>query len=410
MTLDSLYLATWFQRTTLHLTEMYHFFDHDFLYLKLPKEDLEASFKKLSVKSAEFFELNDFDVVKTEFENGLTFTATDDGVMMLRAPVGEDLKKARKYLETFYYEKLGASLSYLFSRGAPLPKQLSTLKEVYPILLVVRDATDDDITRLFAEFDEAYDSFVSSPHFQIFFSDTIHIVRVLKNGKRVDEILDDLLRNVVFLREFERQLHMYLNLHRTMWDQTSKIRESNTLRYRDFPALRKKIMDALKTLSFVKARLSQMEDINVARRLLVGDDVKEELTALGLFRFDSVSADQRYIVDLWEMTIDYVKRTLDLLESLFQENTQRELNTLKFFTLIAAITSFFGMNIAFPWDASWPVLFPSSFAVVGLVASTCFLFYFVLKGLIYNRYFVIQEERIEEKKSSHPTSPEKTKK
>jgi Mg2+ and Co2+ transporter CorA len=93
------------------------------------------------------------------------------------------------------------------------------------------------------------------------------------------------------------------------------------------------------------------------------------------------------------MTIDYVKDTLNFLESLFQENTQRELNTLKFITLIAAITSFFGMNIAFPWDERWHEIYVSSFTVVAIIAVVCFIFYFVLKLLIYNRYFTIQKKK-----------------
>lgn len=389
MKLERMYLATWLQRTTVHLEEIHNFFTRNFDQLILAPEVLEGFHQDINAKNVIFNELNDFDILRAEM-NGMDFLATEDGVLMLSAKVSS-VAETRETLERYYEGHLGPAIAYLFSRGAPLPKQLAALEEVYPILLVVRNASQKEIDELFAQMGDECSSFVQSGNVQIFFGKTFHVVRLLKNSRKVNGMLDDLLANVIFLREYDKQLRGYLNLHRVMWDEVSQIRESKTVRYRDFPAVRKKIMDFLKTLSFVKARLSQMADINIARRDLLRPEVKDELKAMGLGRFENELADQKYIADLWQMTIEYVKGTLDLLESLFQENTQRELNTLKFFTLIAATTSFFGMNIAFPWEERWPDTYLSSAAVVALIVSVCFLFYFALKEMIYNRYFVIQD-------------------
>ena len=150
-------------------------------------------------------------------------------------------------------------------------------------------------------------------------------------------------------------------------------------------------MDFLKTLLFINARLNQMGDIAHARYVLLRVEIKGELSECNLLKFENVIADLRYVKDLWSMTIEYVKETLSLLESLYAENTQRELNAVKIITMITAITGFFGMNIAFPWDTEWQAISASSFVVVGIVGILALVLYYILKYAIYNRKFIIRQ-------------------
>ena len=140
-----------------------------------------------------------------------------------------------------------------------------------------------------------------------------------------------------------------------------------------------------------KARINQMEDIILTVRDIKNNvktkDADEIKTAN---RINNLIGDMKYIKYLWEMTTDYAKDTLNLVESLSQESIQRELSALKFVTLIGAITSFFGMNIAFPWEERWPEIFQSSFVVIFIIILSSLTFYYFLKTFVYNRKFKLK--------------------
>lgn len=390
MRFERIYLITWIQRSTIHLEEVFDFLKGRFERLPLlESEKLSLLRKGLDIQSVALTERNDFETIDAKLQE-LTFTMTEDGVFILSSPVNQ-IKENQSRLEAYYREKLGPTLMYLFSRGAPLPKALAEIKEIHPFVLVVKDAEDKEIDDLYRDLGETWDKEASSRTTQFFFGPALTVMRKVRKDPRRDASLEEILANVIFLREFYKQLRKYLNLHRGMWDQISAIRESTNLRYKDFPEIRRTIMDFLKTLFFVKARLAQMQDIAKARGELLRPTLRAELKECALYRFDNAVADQRYVADIWQMTIEYVQGTLQMLESLFQENTQRELNALKFITLVAALTGFFGMNIAFPWEGRWPTAFGSSIAVVGILALTAIGFYFLLRRFIYNRHFTVQK-------------------
>ena len=258
--------------------------------------------------------------------------------------------------------------------------------------MVVKNGTEDEVKQLYEQLDQEYNHTVSSLTTQIFFGDVFTVLRLFKRDARRDEVIDDLVGNIIFLQEFYRQLRDYLNTHRLMWDKITEIRESRDMRYKDFPMIRRKVMDFLKTLLFINARLNQMKDIAQARYNLLRPEVKEELKECQLLRFENAIADLQYIRDLWEITIEYVKETLSLLESLFQENTQRELNAVKYVTMVAALTGFFGMNIAFPWEDRWTSISSSSFIVVGIIILIFIIVHYILKRSIYYRRFVVRDK------------------
>ena len=198
---------------------------------------------------------------------------------------------------------------------------------------------------------------------------------------------------IIFFREFEDQLAGYLQAHRQMWEQITAIREAEQMLYKDFPRIREEILKNMKVLSFVKARLAQMKDIIQERKNTIDPHIQQELKKLGMLKFDHLEANQKYITHLWQMTIEYAKGSLSLLESLYQENTQKELNAIKFITFGALITGFFGMNIAFPWEDRWIDVKWSSFIVLLIILSLFISFFYILKIAIYNRNFLVQQKK-----------------
>jgi hypothetical protein len=392
MKIKQIYLGTWFQRTSLHLKELYEFLKQKKVATELEGERMEHIWESLNIKNVEFIGNNEFDEVLAQCGKVLV-SVTEDGIILLTTDE-INIPKAKKLLESFYTEFLAPALSFLFSRGAPLPKVLDQAKSTYPLLCVTEGGKERDILKLYEDHKDMLITRLHGNHLQVCLGEVMSVFQVEKPRKFTKEHTREFLHYIIFFREFEKQLKKYLFLHRTMWEEITAIRDAENMLYKDFPRIREQILQHMKTLSFVKARLAQMKDIMNEREHTIDPHIKEELKSLGLLKFDHLVANQKYISHLWQMTIEYVRSSLSLLESLYQENTQKELNAIKFITFGALVTGFFGMNIAFPWEERWMDARLSSIIVVLIIFSAFISFYYILKITIYNRNFLVSKKKM----------------
>lgn len=389
--IERVYLGTWFQRTALHLLEVFYFLKNTTANALLDPQQVKALQKSLKISAVEFNEESVIDFVKFTSGN-IETTITEDGVILMSLPA-TSLQKSIERLELFYSNQLAPALMYLFSKGAPLPKELADVKTIHPHILVGSNISQETILSIFKTYQDQEISSVQNQQVHMSFGSVMSFLNRKKKSFLFSQTATEtLVQNIIFSREFEQQLSSYLNLHRSIWDKVSEIREAQGIRYKDFPQMRQQILGFLKTISFVQARLLQMEDILHSRKELIDPKMRTLLSDLGINNFEQFHSGQSYISHLWQMTKEYAQDSLNLMESLYQENAQRELNALKFITLIAALTGFFGMNIAFPWDETWEKLFPSSLAVVLIIFVACLGFYYLLRRLIHYRKFVIKNK------------------
>lgn len=391
MKFDHVYLGTWFPRTTLHLKELYRFLKNKSGIEGLKHDKIQTYWSALDLQSVSFHEDRNFDHLDIRCRD-IDISITEDGAILFRY-ASADYHQAIKALGEFYAKSFGPALNYLFSRGAPIPKQLTNIEDVYPLILLTSTMVSlPKAKKFFQSINETCVSSVSSKNLTIYYGTKSNVINIKQPAQKINQhFLNDLLITIVFFREFENLLAGYIASHRIIWDEISQLRESNSLRYSDFPMVRYRMLDFLKTLSFGMARLEQMDDIITARQKILGDDIKQELTALSIDRFEHLQSDRKYVSHLWQMTIEYAQGTLNLLELLFEENTQRELSALKLITLIGALAGFFGMNIAFPWEERWPMIFGSSIWVVIIIGLVAVAFYYILKLFVYNRRFEIKK-------------------
>lgn len=389
MRIEKVYLGTWSQRTNLHLQEVYRF-------LKYAKgaddldEDRVKELRNALAPSEVTFRNASINSIRAAC-GPFTVSVTEDGVVLMSSNE-TDLTAARAALVKFHEEALDPAFRYLFSRGAPMPREIADIEKAGDFITIVRDADDADVRETFETFGDRFHSHTSSEGIRVMTGHRIEIIDVGKLDLAEEEV-EGFVRDLSFFKDFDRQLYAYVRLHRRIWDKLSAIREARSLKYADFPSVRADIMGYEMTLGVVRARLAQMDDILSERRAGEPKGVTRILASLGMLDFGSLHASRRYVSHLWEMTDDYADGTLKLLETLYQENTQRELNALKFITLLTAITSFFGMNIAFPWEERWENLSHVSYQIVIVVAAISFAIYYVLRMMILNRNFVLKEAR-----------------
>ncbi len=373
-----LYLGVWFQRTALHLKEVHNFFQTGKGIKGLNQVKLKDNWKKLGIKKSIYHEETQFDILEASSQ-GITFSMTEDGIILLKCPF-EDMKKAVDRVENYYSKIMGPAISYLFSLGAPIPKDLRVIQETYPLYFVIERATQSECLEFFKKNNDTVQSTVKRSTIEIYNGEKTAVINVL-NPSQFGSI-EECVRNITLFREFERQSNTYLSSHRTIWDETSKIRDSKKVGSKDFSQIRDTLLEQLKTLSFGKARLAQMRDILDARNASIDSRTRKQLETLGLLeRFEMLKSSQSYLMNLWQMTEDYVNGTQNLLSTFYEESTKRELVFLNLLTVIAAAAQVISMGL---------VLFGiSRYILIFGTVMVSILIYALVRFSILNKGFVL---------------------
>ncbi len=131
------YIVTYggrYQRTTIHLTEVFDFLSSGKSYLNLSGEKLATYRKELSIKRVER-KLGYLEYVEMETHNGIIVKYFEDGLYTFEK-ITEDVGKAREELINYCKDKFEPAIKYIFSLGAPIPKVWQILKLCIQLLYV----------------------------------------------------------------------------------------------------------------------------------------------------------------------------------------------------------------------------------------------------------------------------------
>ncbi len=378
------YLGTWFPRTSLHLKEFYNFLTKKEGLAGLDKSKIETLWNNLNFKKAQLHLEPEIDFLEVNFGD-IELKITEDGIITMSNKI-HDFKKSRQISEQFYTQKLAPAISYLFSVEAQLPKLIESAENIYPVFFITGNMPHEKIKELFDSFNEKIISHSKSPYIEIYYGENFNTVNIISQMIKRD-IAEQFLQSLILFKEFEDQLNRYLNLHRKIWDKVSKIRNAKNIRYKEFQLIRNQLREIEEETYHIDIRLEQMGDILTARNELTSQFLKQRMTEIGINRFITLKAEQRYISNLWKMTSNYVDDTFEILNTLYEENTHKELNAIKLATFMTVLTGFFGMNIGFPWEERWKEIYPSSIKVSLFVIFFSVVIYLVLRLFFSNRKF-----------------------
>ena len=386
MKIENIYIGTWFQRTNLHLKEFFYFLQTGKSRLALDQSRLAHFYKELTPKKIYWEEGEVFDCVRARFDN-LEMAFFEDGLVLFKKEY-QDLKKDLQGLREFYEKNFSPAVSYLYSLGAPLPKRLAKTELILPYIIVASEVEEREVKELFSEVGDFVQSYVSAPEASLYFGNEISLFS-LKKAKKEDFQIEEIIECFIFFREFTAQLNGYLQAHRSIWEDVSQIRDRPALRFRDFPDIRNFLMQIKQTLSFVEARLTQMENFMTVRREQVKEKNRDEiLKSLSIYQFDTLTNSHRYMASLWKMTQDYADSTFNLLSMFYQENTQRAVDALKLVTIISMGIGFFRISAMVDYN----LLHPFFLGSVGLIFIFAAVFYFGMRYWFLSRKFPLRKK------------------
>ena len=240
----------WYQRTTLHLSEIYDLFARGKSNLNLDQEKLNKFLRNFDFVEVTR-EWGDLEYIKCKTRNGIEVRYYEDGLYILEI-MTNDVKSGQNILKYYYEEHIHPAVSYIFSLGAPTPKVLAAIKTSHPIVISTVTTKTKDFLKKY-EFGEVYNEVISK-NLSVFKTPK-YVVMV---STKKEKYLQDLIEMQIFFREFKDQLQTYLDIHREVWEEISEIKERGTIQGKDVEAVRSRLDSLQKTISLIKSRINQM--------------------------------------------------------------------------------------------------------------------------------------------------------
>ncbi|MDD5099115.1 MAG: hypothetical protein PHP35_02125, partial [Candidatus Colwellbacteria bacterium] len=329
----------WYQRTTLHLSEIYDFFVSGSSKLPLDADKLKKLRKSLNLVEVSR-ESGYLEYVLAKTTDGIEIRYYEDGLYVLELEADDisSVAERKKQLEKYWEESMSPAISYIFSLGAPTPKILANIKTVHPTVIT---GTVPDPSRFLPE-----NSF--GPVYSTISSDGITAIKtpfyifVVTAEKAFSSALP-VVENMIFFREFKDQLEKYLNIHRSVWEEISDIKEKRNISGSDVGTIRGKLDGYQKTISLISNRINQMGSyVRTRSSIAKGMNIEEYLAGFFQFKFETLVDTLDYIKEIWKMTSDYLNASIQNLQEIKNQSATRGIQSLQLITSLGVISGIIG--------------------------------------------------------------------
>lgn len=349
MEIQKIFIGGWFQRTTLHLSEIYDFFKGEDTPLDLDKKKLKKLRDDIGIKKVEMI-MGKLEYIDIDSKETVSFKIYEDGLIVLNTDsknVSESIKKMTNY----YEKKLSPGLSYIFSLGAPIPKELANIKTIYPYFVVLNKADESDIEGLLAEFKQEKHFKITNENFELYRGDKLYIIN---NKNESLKNIEKFVGEQIFIREFKGQLHRYLNLHRIIWEKIDEVKERGKMKGTEIGPFKSKIESYAKTINLIEARIDQMGAYIGTRESIVKSDPEFANFAKVLeYNYEKLSNTWNYMKVIWQMTKNYVGSAIALFTDLAASSTGKSIQDLTVITSMGVGASLINLFTGQPPALSW---------------------------------------------------------
>ena len=359
MKIGGIYIGGWFQRTTLQLSEVYDFLKYGTSQLKLDKNKLVKLWEALDINRdiGVHYIIEGLEYLTYTTNSNIAIKVFEDWLITLHKNDIVDISVFREtdFLADYYENCLSKAINYIFSLGAPVPKELANIKSVYPYFIVLNKGTKEDIDLLISKTENQKYFEYSSEKYDIDRGDIYYFI----NNKKASEIeVERYIEEQIFIREFKAQLHRYLNMHRIIWEKIADVKENANITGKEIIKCSNKIDGYAKTVNLIEGRINQMSSYIKTRERLAKDDVslRESLDLIG-YRYETLNNTLSYIKDLWKMTSNYVNSASKLFNNLKGDVTNQSISDLTIVTAMGV-----GASLINLFTKSEP-----SFSIFGLV-------------------------------------------
>lgn len=337
MQIQKIYIGGWFQRTTLHMTEVWDFLKYLRSGAGFEQSDLAEARDRLEITNLSRQSAG-LEYILVETSVGIGYRIYEDGLIILEKPFS-NLESDFEQIRSYYDEKLSKSLSLIFSKGAPVPKELANIKTILPYIVTVRDGIDEEIKGLYKKLNEEIYSTISSKQVDVYRSSGLIIINDLLD----EDVAREVIESQIFFREFKTQLHRYLTIHRVLWEKIAIVKEKGAIKGTDIDHYRGELGDYQKTIELIDARIKQMGVyIRTRQKITDMEKVDDFLNPLFQFKFETLQDTHEYIKYLWDMTKDYLDSAIEIFTELREKSTKNTISSLQLITTIGVVAGILG--------------------------------------------------------------------
>lgn len=331
------YFGGWYQRTTLHLSEIYDFLAYGKSNLPLNEEKLKKFYQEMQIESITR-EAGYLEYISATTSEGIEVRYYEDGLYVFGL-VSEDVESAKKTLDDFYNLRFAPGIAYIFSLGAPTPKELANIKSNHPIAAVVYDKDPSSFVLDESKYGKVYSNIGSEGFNVLKTGGYIFLVAKEKN----DEAIVSLLEMQIFFREFKDQLQKYLDVHRSLWEKISQIKEQKMIKGADVEDLRMQLDAYQKTINLIGSRINQMGTY-VHTRADISKEMKltEHLANVFQYKFDVLTNTHRYVQEIWVMTTNYLNTAIQVIGDIKSQATNKSIQSLQLITTYGVVGGVIG--------------------------------------------------------------------
>lgn len=386
MKIQKIYIGGWFQRTTLHLTEVWDFLENGRSNLGFSKAELGKHRQALGLKGATR-ESGPLEYILVKTKEGIDYRIYEDGLVVLEKEY-KSLKADFKAIRDYYDNKLSKSISFIFSKGAPVPKELANIKTILPYIVSVTDASREEVEKLFKDSSEEIYSVLTTENIEVYRSPEI----ILINNLADEQLLREIIESQIFFREFKSQLHRYLAIHRILWEKIKEIKETGEIKGTDIDKLRNELSVYQKTINLIGARIDQMPAyVKTRQKITDVEKIDKYLQPLFQFKFETLLDTHEYIKNLWEMTKNYLADAIEIFSELQAKSTKNTISSLQLITtigVVAAILGYLGRDALPKFTSTGLIYFAVLMAMTWLLNGT-------VARLYKNKKYEIENQEIE---------------
>ncbi len=335
MKITNVYIGGWFQRTMLQLTEIYDFLRDARTQLDLDSAKLQELRKSLGIGKIDYG-VDGEEYVEFTTNVNIIVKIFEDGLIVLNnQDVSENTLFADLDEITDYYEqKLSPAINFLFSLGAPVPKELANISTVFPYFIVCDNATKDEISDLLTRTEKQKYFEFENKNYDVVRGDKYYFI-----NNKVGSVnnIEKYIESQIFIREFKGQMHRYLNLHRIIWEKIDRVKDQVNVKGADIVKFSSTLEGYAKTVNLIDGRINQMGTyISTREKISKSNEGLSEFLAISGYRFETLKDTLDYIKYLWDMTQTYLSSAQKLFSGLKSDVTSKSINSLTIVTSMSA--------------------------------------------------------------------------
>ena len=311
--------------------------ESDVRYMNLSKEKLKTLHENLGLVKVSR-EAGYLEYVRAITNEGIEIKYYEDGLYVFGL-VSSDIEGARLILENFYDKRFAPAIAYIFSLGAPTPKELANIKTIHPIAVGVVDLKPNTYEVNERLYGKVYSSVGDE---DLMVKKTGRYIFLIAKPKET-EFLEGLIEMQIFFREFKDQLQKYLNIHRNLWEEISEIKERKVIKGQEVEKVRLQLDAYQKTINLISSRINQMGSY-VHTRADISKEMKltEHLANMFQYKFDVLTNTHGYIKEIWVMTSNYLNAAIQVIADIKAQTTNKSIQSLQLITTYGVVGGIIG--------------------------------------------------------------------